>query len=280
MIKNRRMLRRLLKALFYLAILLITVAVVFPLVWMLLTSLKSRDQIFVYPPKFLGFTPTLKNYKEVWVELGFSRLFFNTTYVAVWTTVISIAVGTLAGYSLARLRYPGKEAISAAILATYMFPGVLLLIPIFVMMAKMRLVNTYTGLIIASITFSLPFCIWMLRAYFMTLPQDLEDAARIDGCTRLGALWRIVFPLSAPGIAATSVFAFMGAWGNYMFALLLLSTESKKTLPPAIGTFITRETISWHLLMAGGMISTIPVLIFFLLVQKYLVQGLTLGAGK
>jgi ABC-type glycerol-3-phosphate transport system permease component len=173
-------------------------------------------------------------------------------------------VATLAGYSLARLRYRGKELIGAAILATYMFPGVLLLIPIFVLMAKAGLVNTYTGLIISSITFSLPFCIWMLRAYFMTLPEDLEDAARIDGCTRLGALWRIVFPLSAPGIAATSVFAFMNAWGNYMFALLLLSTESKKTLPPAIGTFITRETISWHLLMAGGMISTIPVLIFFL----------------
>jgi multiple sugar transport system permease protein len=280
MIKNRKALQRVLRLLLYVLILVITVAVVFPLVWMFLTSLKTRDQIFVYPPKFLDFKPTFSNYTQVWVELGFSRLFFNTTYVAIWTTVISIAVATLAGYSLARLRYRGKELIGAAILATYMFPGVLLLIPIFVLMAKAGLVNTYTGLIISSITFSLPFCIWMLRAYFMTLPEDLEDAARIDGCTRLGALWRIVFPLSAPGIAATSVFAFMNAWGNYMFALLLLSTESKKTLPPAIGTFITRETISWHLLMAGGMISTIPVLIFFLLVQKYLVQGLTLGAGK
>ncbi|MGQ9630938.1 MAG: carbohydrate ABC transporter permease [bacterium] len=265
---------------FYIGVISITIVIIFPLAWMFLTSIKPLDKIFVYPPIFLGFNPQFSNYAFVWNKLNFSRLFLNSTIVALSTTVISVSIASLAGYSLARLRFPGREALGLLILVTYMFPGVLLLIPIFVLMARLHLIDTYFSLIIATTTFSLPFCTWMLRGYFATLPPDIEDAARIDGCSRLGALVRVVAPISAPGVAATSIFSFMAGWSNYLFALTLITSEGKKTLPPAIGTFITQEGIQWHLLMAGGMIATIPIILFFIVVQRYFIQGLTLGAVK
>ncbi len=264
---------------FYAIVIIITILLAFPLYWMFLTSLKPLDKIFVYPPTFIT-KPDPENYITVWNKMGFSRLFYNTAKVALLTTILSVSVASLAGYAIARFRFKGRDIIGLLILGTYMFPGVLLLIPIYVFMARINLVNTHTSLIIAVTTFSLPFCIWMLRAYFTTLPTDLEDAARIDGCSRLGALIRIVLPLSAPGIAATAVFAFIAAWNNYLFALTFITSEGRKTLPPAISTFITREGIHWNLLMAGGMVATVPVIIFFLILQRYLVKGLTLGAIK
>jgi ABC-type glycerol-3-phosphate transport system permease component len=247
---------------------------------MTVTSFKQYSEIFITPPTLWPVNFTLEGYRKVWNSLNFDRLFYNTFIASSGTTFLSMPIAILAGYSLARLRFKGKEILGMLILATYMFPGVLLIIPLFVFMSNLGLINTLTSLIIACTTFTLPFCIWMLRAYFSSIPPDLEDAARIDGCSRIRAILQIVLPLSLPGIVATSVFAFMNAWGNYMFALLFLTSKDKMTLPPALSTFITREAIYWNEITVGGVIATLPVVIFFLIVQKYIVYGLTAGGVK
>jgi len=264
----------------YILEIIITIAIIFPIYWMVVTSFKQSSEIFIIPPTFWPRSFTLNGYKKVWTSLNFSRLFYNTFVASLGTIILSIPVAILAGYSLARLRFRGRELLGMIILGTYMFPGVLLIIPLFVFMTKVNLINTLASLIIACTTFSLPFCIWMLRAYFSTIPSDLEDAARIDGCSRIGAILHIILPLSSPGIVATSIFAFMDTWGNYMFSLLFLTSPDKMTLPPALSTFMTREAIYWNEITVGGVIATLPVLVFFLLVQKYITQGLVAGGVK
>ncbi len=268
------------KIIFYAVIVVVSCFILFPIFWMIMTSIKPPTKIFTYPPIFFSFTPQLSNFSKAWTEMGLSRLFFNTMKVSLSTAFLTIAISSPAAYSLARLRYPGRETLAHIILLSYMFPGVLVLIPIFLIIARLHLVDTHLALVIGCTTFSIPFCTWLLRAYFVTLPPDLEDAARVDGCSHFGALVRVVLPLSAPGIAAAAAFAFMSAWGDYLFALTFISSEMKKTLPPALSTFITRESINWGLLSAGGVITTIPVIVFFLLLQKYLVGGLTMGGVK
>jgi len=264
----------------YILEIIITIAIIFPIYWMVVTSFKQSSEIFIIPPTFWPRSFTLNGYKKVWTSLNFSRLFYNTFVASLGTIILSIPVAILAGYSLARLRFRGRELLGMIILGTYMFPGVLLIIPLFVFMTKVNLINTLASLIIVCTTFSLPFCIWMLRAYFSTIPSDLEDAARIDGCSRIGAILHIILPLSSPGIVATSIFAFMDTWGNYMFSLLFLTSPDKMTLPPALSTFMTREAIYWNEITVGGVIATLPVLVFFLLVQKYITQGLVAGGVK
>ncbi|MEM3515679.1 MAG: carbohydrate ABC transporter permease [Saccharolobus sp.] len=259
---------------------IITVIILFPIYWMMITSFKQYSEVFTVPPSFWPRNFTLEGYKKVWSSLNFNRLFYNTFVASISTTALSMPIAILAGYSLSRLKFKGRELLGMIILGTYMFPGVLLIIPLFVFMSNLNLINNLSSLVIASTTFTLPFCIWMLRAYFSTIPSDLEDAARIDGCSRIKAIIYVILPLSLPGIAATSIFAFMNAWGNYMFALLFLTSQDKMTLPPALSTFITREAIYWNEITVGGVIATIPVIMFFLLVQKYIVQGLTAGGVK
>ncbi|MGQ9779575.1 MAG: carbohydrate ABC transporter permease, partial [Bacillota bacterium] len=193
---------------------------------------------------------------------------------------IQVILSTFAAYGLARFKFRGRNFFSMGLLVTQMFPPVLLIIPIYLIMINLRLVNTYAALVITYCTFAVPFSTWMLYGYFETLPAELEEAALVDGCSRLGTLFRIIIPLAAPGIAAVALFSFILSWQEYMFALTLTRTAEMRTLPVGISMLVGFREVLWGQLMAGSVIVTVPVVVLFVYFQKYLIKGLTMGAIK
>lgn len=264
----------------YLLTVLILVVVCFPLYWMLITSLKPLDEIFDVPPTLFPAQSTLANYINLFRITDFGRLFLNSLKVSAGTTILALLVATLGAYSLTRFEYPGRELFSRTILFAYMFPGVLMIIPLVVIFSQLRLTNTHSGLILANTTFALPFSLWVLRSFFQGIPLDLEEAAMIDGAGRLGAFLDVVLPQAMPGIIATGIFTFIWSWNEYLFALILISTESLKTLPPGMMNFISATNIDWGLVMAASVLVTLPMAIVFMFVQKHLVTGIGAGGVK
>jgi multiple sugar transport system permease protein len=270
---------------------------IFPVAWSYLNSFKPPEQIFELPPKLI-FTPTLHNYLAIFgLEVGtelegltqtqagtgatsqLPRYFLNSLIVSVGTTVLSLAIGCLAAYSLARFRFAAKRYMLLGILFVRMVPAVVLVIPIYTLWRAFGLIDTHQGLILAYLSFNLPFVIWMMRGFFVDIPVEIEEAALIDGCSRLGALAKVILPLAAPGIAATSIFALLLGWNEFLFAVLL-TADRAKTLTPAIQNYVTDRAILWGNLYAAASIVLLPVLIFSLAVQKHLARGLTGGAVK
>ena len=270
---------------------------IFPVVWSYLNSFKPPEQIFDLPPK-LVFSPTLHNYAVIFgLEVGteaegvtqtqqatgavsqLPRYFLNSLIVSTGTTVLSLAVGCLAAYSLARFRFRAKRYMLLSILFVRMVPAVVLVIPIYTLWRSLGLLDTHQGLILAYLSFNLPFVIWMMRGFFVDIPIEIEEAALIDGCSRLSALVRVILPLAAPGIAATSIFALLLGWNEFLFAVLL-TADRAKTLTPAILNYVTDRAILWGNLYAAASIVLLPVLVFSLAVQKHLARGLTGGAVK
>jgi multiple sugar transport system permease protein len=270
---------------------------VFPVFWSYLSSFKPPEEIFVLPPK-LFFTPTLHNYEVVLgLKLGtemegvtevqggtgvgsqFPRYLLNSLIVSGGTTILALTIGCMAAYSLARFRFTGKRYILLGIIFVRMIPGVVLIVPFYVIWRSLGLIDTHLGLIIAYLSFGLPFVIWMMRGFFVDIPVELEEAAMIDGASRLMALYKIVLPLAAPGMAATAIFALLLSWNEFLFAVLLTS-EHSKTLSPSILNYVTDKAILWGRLYAAGSMIMLPVLIFSLVVQKHIARGLTGGAVK
>jgi multiple sugar transport system permease protein len=258
----------------------VVVVMIFPFIWMLSTSIKPPEEIFTQVPRWIPLRPTLDNFKNILFNTSFPRYFLNSVVVGFITMVIALVVTVFAGYALSRYNFRGKTAFSMWLLVSQMFPPVLLIIPIFVFMLKLGLVNTYASLIITYATFALPFSTWMLKAYFDTVPIDLEESAKVDGCNQIQALTKIILPLAAPGIVTVALFIFILAWHEYMFALTLTSTTEMRTLPVGISLFLGEYRTLWGSLMAGSVVVTTPVVIFFVYLQRYIVQGLTLGAVK
>lgn len=253
---------------------------IFPFIWMLSTSIKPPEEIFTQVPRWIPLKPTLDNFKNILFKTSFPRYFLNSVLVGFVTMVVSLVDTIFAGYALSRYNFRGKTTFLMWLLVSQMFPPVLLIIPIFVFMLKLGLVNTYASLIITYATFALPFSTWMLKAYFDTVPIDLEEAAKVDGCNEVQALTKIILPLAAPGIVTVALFIFILAWHEYMFALTLTSTTEMRTLPVGISLFLGEYRTLWGSLMAGSVVVTTPVVIFFVYLQRYIVQGLTLGAVK
>ncbi len=254
----------------------------FPVYWLVLSSISSLSELLtvkfnIFPKNF-----SLLAFKTLLARAEFVRYIINSIFVACATTFITMLVCSLGGYALARVNFYGRNVISSLILFTYVIPSVLLVIPIFVIMKNLRLHGTYLSLIIAHTSFSIPFCMWLLRGYFASIPVELEDAGRVDGLTRLGALFRIILPLSLPGLAAAGMFTFILSWNEFLFAFILINEERMKTLPVGIASFwsntITMEMWSW--ILASSVIAVIPVLIVFLFIQRYLIEGLSAGALK
>jgi multiple sugar transport system permease protein len=260
---------------------LITYAV-FPILWMVSSSLKPFDEVFSIPPTWVPQHPTLTAYKEIWTVAQFSRLFLNSTIIALSTAVISTFAGLLAAYGLSRFK--GKMRISnlllTFILLTQMFPEVLLITPYFKLMSTFGLINTYWALIAATVSFALPFCTWLLVGFLESVPKTLDEAARIDGCSYLSTFFRIIVPLSKPGIFATVIFGFLLGWKSFLFPLVLSTSWSMYVVPVGIASFSAQHTIAWNQLMAAAVLATIPGVLLFLFVERYLVQGLTSGAVK
>jgi ABC-type glycerol-3-phosphate transport system permease component len=265
----------------YASVVLIVAIVAFPLFWMIASSFKPRTELYAFPPTFFPAIPTFANYIELLTKTSFSTYFKNSLIVAAGATILSMVIGSLGGYALSRFRYPGFRAFSLLTLLAYMLPSIMLVIPLYVTIGNLGLVDTLESLIITNTTFTLPFALWLMRAYFATIPIELEEAAMIDGATRFQAILKVIIPLGLPGIVSTSIFAFTHSWNEYLYALVFIHSDSLRTLPPGMGTFIQMDSVyQWGVLMAGSVLITIPVLIFYMLVQRNLVSGLTEGGVK
>ena len=272
--------RRIQRGLFF-ALLIASVGVsVFPFYWMVVTSLKSWAGIFTYPPTFLPEDYAASSYREVFETTRLWLWLVNSAKVTIPTTALSLALAATGAYALSRFKYRGKDAYGFLILVTQMLPGTLLLIPIYLIFKNANLLDNHVGLVIAYTTFSLPFCLWMQKGYFDTIPVELEEAALVDGCSRLEALVRIVLPLSLPGLAVTAMFAFVLGWNEFVFAATLLSTPELATNPVGLASFVSEYGTPWASIMAASAVSSLPVLLLFLFLQRYLLYGLTAGAVK
>lgn len=255
---------------------------VFPILWLVVNSFKNRLDMFAMPPIWIVDNPTLYNYTQTFVEREFLTYMWNSLVVAGFTTVLSLAIGTIAGFALARFQYPAntKFHLSFWILSTRMMPPIVTIIPLYVFFGFFDLLNTRTALVIAYTGFNLPFVVWMMRSYFAEIPAELEESAMVDGDTRLGAFWRIILPLARPGLAATAIFCFILSWNELLFALIITETTSSNTLPIGIAGRITQYKVEWGEISASGFAACVPIIIFAFVVQKHLVRGLSFGAVK
>jgi multiple sugar transport system permease protein len=270
------------RAIKYVVLIIAIFVAVAPVYWMLTISLKTEVDQFATPPAWLWFSPTLAHYYDAFVARSFGQYLITSAFVAVASTASAMVIGTLAAYSLARFRLPYNldNKLSLWILSTRMFPAIVTAVPLFLMMRDLRLLNTRLALVIVYTAFNLPFVVWMMRGFFAELPRDLEEAALVDGDSRIGALWRVVLPLVAPGLAATAVFCLIVSWNEFLFALVLTQTDDAMTLPVGIAGRVTQYEIKWGVMSAAGAVAIVPILVFALAVQKYLVRGLSMGAVK
>ena len=266
----------------YVVLAVALVAALAPVYWMFTISLKSEVDHFASPPPWFNFTPTLEHYYDAFVARSFGQYLVTSAIVAVVSTLCALVLGTLAAYALARFRLPFDldRRLSLWILSTRMFPAIVTAVPLFLMMRDLRLLDTKASLIIVYTAFNLPFVVWMMRGFFDEVPRDLEEAALVDGDSRLGALVRVVLPLVAPGLAATAVFCLIVSWNEFLFALVLTQTDASMTLPVGIAGRVTQYEIKWGVMSAAGAVAIVPILVFAMAMQKYLVRGLSLGAVK
>ncbi len=262
------------------AVILSCLGAIFPIYWAVITSFQYREKLYVYPPLFLPGRFSLGNYLEVFRESGLALWLWNSVLVSGIATVVSVVLAALGAYGLSRFRYRGRQATGYLILVTQMLPPTLLVIPIYLIFRDLRLIDTLSGLVVAYTTFSLPLCVWMLKGFFDTIPRELEDAAQVDGCSRMGAFLRVIVPLSVPGIAATSFYAFIVAWDEYLLSRTLISSEAKWVSSVGLSSFIGAYTTFWDQMMAAALVVALPPLAIFLFLQRYLVSGLTAGALK
>ena len=223
---------------------------------------------------------TLGNFAKAWTYAPFARHFLNTVILVTMVLAAQLVLCTLAAYAFARFEFPGKAWVARSVIFTYMFPPILLSIPLFVLLKWVGLVNSLPGLALAHMSFALPFAMWLAMIFFQAVPVDLDDAAMVDGASRLGALWRVVLPLALPGIVANAVFVFVLSWNDYLFSVVLVVEETRKTLPVGVAGFADSTSVEWGLMMAGGVLITLPIMVGFAVVQRWLIQGLSAGAIK
>jgi len=264
----------------YVLLLAAVTVILFPVFWMVSSSLKPDTELFNRNMTMLPIDWSLQSYRNVWLNTDFPAYFFNSFKVAAISTFLSVIVSMYAAYALARIRFVGRYTYGLLLLVTQMFPHILLVIPLFIVIRNIGLFNTHAALVIAYTAFSLPFNIWLLRGFFEAIPEELEDAAAIDGASMLGTFHRIILPLAGPGLAAVTMFSFIRAWNEFLFALVFLQSHELFTLPIGLASFQEEFTFRWDLITAGAGIITLPVLFFFLLMQKFIVQGLLGGAVK
>jgi ABC-type glycerol-3-phosphate transport system permease component len=255
------------------------ITIIFPLYFMTITAFKLEREIYSELTWFPR-EPTLNNFRDVIGSFRIPVYVRNSAIVALSTTAIVLVIATLAAYSLTRLRYPGRSAMARGVLFVYLIPGSLMFIPMYMIIIRLRLQDTYLGLIIANMTFSVPFCTWLLMGYLRNISVEMEEAALIDGCTRLSSLWHIVIPLSVPGLVASSIFTFNGVWNEFIFALILTQDERHRMLSVGLSNFYRTDYYMIGPMMAGSLIAMTPVVILYIISQRYVVSGLAAGAVK
>jgi ABC-type glycerol-3-phosphate transport system permease component len=254
--------------------------VLFPFYWMVVSSIKSPPEILRVPPTFVPRSFTVTHYVTLFGYSDYPRFLRNSVLVALLTMAVTVTLSTLAAYAIYRVAFPGRQAIFRIILVTYVFPGVLLLVPLFRLMAAVRLLNTLAALVVVNVTFAAPFGVWLLQAFFRAIPGELEEAAALDGAGRLRTLVQVILPLALPGLATVAIYAFITAWTEFMFASVLITEDARRTLPVGLAGIIGQYQVDWGLLNAGAVVMTLPVLAFFALAGRTFVEGLTQGATQ
>ncbi|MDP9862282.1 MULTISPECIES: sugar ABC transporter permease [Streptosporangium] len=251
----------------------------FPIVWLILTSLKPRDGWLSTELTFFD-NSSLGNYARVLTETQFPNWLLNSVIIAGLTTVIGVFLASTTGYAVSRFRFPGYRGVMWMLLITQMFPVAILIVPLYNLMAGLGLLNQIPGLVIAYMTVAVPFCAWMMKGYFDSIPREIDQAGMIDGLTPFGTFWRVILPLARPSIAVTAFYSFMTAWGEVAYASVFMTGEETRTLAAGLQQFVGQHWSDWGLLTASAVLIALPAAVIFLLVQRHLVAGLTAGATK
>jgi multiple sugar transport system permease protein len=252
----------------------------FPVFWMAVSSFKSNTEIFELPPRIITKNFSLDAYTTIFTDSAKVRFFINSYVVALSVTALTLLVAVLAGYAFSRFEFPLKRSVNMIIVSVQAVPPITLLIPYFGLMVTLRLYNTYPALILTYIVFTLPYAIIMMTGYFNTLPRDLDEAVRVDGAGSMTALWRILVPISIPGLVSVGIYTFMIAWNEYLFALTLTRTEEMRTVPIGIQLLMGQHSYEWNEMMAMSILGCLPVLVLFLFFQRYFIGGMTAGSVK
>lgn len=264
----------------YGVLLTMTFLIIVPVLWMISTSLKSEDAIWDTPIEIIPSKPTLYNFKNLWSTHPFLQYLENSLIVVCTSTLISVAISTFAGYGISRFKFRGRGVYMAFLLATQLFPSIMLLIPYYKIFMTLGLIDNITALIITYVSFTIPFCTWMMRGYFAGISKDLDQAASIDGAGRIKVFTAVILPIAWPGVAATAIYAFIAGWNEYLFAMAFINTDTRKTVSLGIGQLIGEYRILWGELMAGALYALIPMAVIFIFFNRYLVSGLSAGAVK
>lgn len=255
----------------------IAIAMLLPLLWMVSTAFKSpSEDIFQFPPQFIPSSPTFENFVAAWESAPFGRYFFNSLVIAIATVVLNLILCSLAAYPLARLNFKGREIIFSLVVATILIPFQIVMIPLYIFAVRLGLLNTYLGAIFPSIASA--FGIFLMRQAFQTVPKELEEAARIDGCSELGIWWHIMIPSVRPALVTLALFVFIGSWGDFLWPLLVLDRPEYYTLPLGVNRLAGSFSFNWRLISAGSVISIVPVILVFIAAQRYIVPSET-GSG-
>lgn len=264
----------------YGVLLTMTFLIIVPVLWMISTSLKSEDAIWDTPIEVIPSQPTLHNFKNLWSTHPFLNYLENSLIVVCTSTLISVAISTFAGYGISRFKFRGRGVYMAFLLATQLFPSIMLLIPYYKIFMTLGLIDNITALVITYVSFTIPFCTWMMRGYFAGISKDLDQAASIDGAGRIRVFSSVILPIAWPGVAATAIYAFIAGWNEYLFAMAFINTDTHKTVSLGIGQLIGEYRILWGELMAGALYALIPMAVIFIFFNRYLVSGLSAGAVK
>ena len=264
----------------WLLILLLIIMVGFPLLWMASSSFKPSVELFKSPPTFLPKNASLEWYKSAFSDSTVVHYFWNSFIIAIATMLINVVLGTLAAYSLTRFDYPGRKLLIAGVLAAYCIPPIMLMIPLYRIIAGIGLSGKLLGVIIGHLTVTFPFSTWLLISFFKKIPKEIEEAALVDGASELQTFYKINLPLCVPGILSTGIMAFIFSWNEYLLSSVLISKDTMKTLTVGLANFISSTEINWGVIMALGTATTIPIIIMFSLIQKHFVEGMTAGAVK
>jgi multiple sugar transport system permease protein len=262
----------------YLSISVYSFIIIFPFLWMISTALKPSTEVFSLSPTLLPKNFTFSSFIEVIRMESLRKYAWNSFVVAMSTTVVSVLLASLAGYGFSRFRFHGRDVLLVGFLCAQMIPSVILLMPIFGVVTQLQLLDSYPGLILANITFTLPYCTWIMTAFFRGIPQELEEAAWVDGASRWQSFRSIILPLAIPGIISAAIFSFILSWDEFVFALTLTRSEEMRTLPYGLYSFMSQYGVDWNNLMAASIIAIIPPLLLFIFLQRYFLKGMLTGA--
>ena len=269
---------RLLNLLAYSLLVLAIVIIFFPLAWMVTVSVRPNLEVMKMPPDWIPQVFTLEGYAKIFTNKRFMVVFVNTIVVSLIVTALSLVLGAMAAYALARFKFVGQRAVLMFLITTQMFPLVLLCIPYFRIFITLGLYDTRTSLVIVYLTFTLPFCVLMLRSYFINIPRDIEEAAMVDGCSRIGAIFRTLIPMSYPAFIGAGLYTFLLAWNEFLFAVVLIESWENRVLTMAIYSLMAEFVTEWNTMMAFSVLASLPLVVAFVFLQKFMVQGMTAGA--